>query len=93
MLGGPRKNIIPIANPTSLRGKATVASHGGAQNKALAAGFKNTLAISPPTAKKGRLGKLLQNQQTLASGGMSMSSPSRYGKPGVRHMAADLRGE
>ena len=92
MLGGPRKNIIPVANPTSQGGKATVASHSGAQNKALAAG-KNTLAISAPTAKNGRLAKLPQNQQALASGGMSMSSPSRYGKPGVRHMAADLRGE
>jgi hypothetical protein len=91
MLGGPRKNIIPVANPTSQGGKATVASHSGAQNKALAAG-KNTLAISAPTAKNGRLAKP-QSQQALASGGMSMSSPSRYGKPGVRHMAADLRGE
>jgi hypothetical protein len=92
MLGGPRKNIIPVANPSSQRVKATVASHGGAQNKALAAG-KSTLAVSPPTAKNGRLAKLPQNQQALASGGISMSSPSRYGKPGVRHMAADPRGE
>jgi hypothetical protein len=73
-------------------GKPTVASHSGAQNKALATG-SNTLAVSAPTAKNGRLAKLPQNQQALASGGISVSSPSKYRKPGVRHMAADLRGE
>jgi hypothetical protein len=92
MLGGPRKNITRVTNLAGQGRKPTVASHSGAQNKALAAG-KNTLAISAPTAKNGRLAKLPQNQQALASGGKSMSSPSRYGKPGVRHMAADLRGE
>jgi hypothetical protein len=92
MLGGPRKNITPVANLAGQGGKPTVASHSGAQNKALATGNK-TLAVSPPTAKNGRIAKLRQNQQALASGGMSMSSPSRYGKPGLRHMAADLRDE
>jgi hypothetical protein len=92
MLGGPRKNITRVANPAGQVGKATVASHNGAQNKAVAAS-NSTLAVSPSTAKNGRAVKLPQNQQALAGGGMPMSSPSRYGKPGVRHMAADLRNE
>jgi hypothetical protein len=32
MLGGPRKNIGPVANPAGRAGKATIASHSGAQN-------------------------------------------------------------